>query len=51
MKDETIEALDFFVQVLTSAIRTALPDAPEKVRDVEHAGKELRNRLAEEESP
>lgn len=48
MKEETLNALDMFIQQVTKAIRLALPDAPEAVKDVQNAAKELRDALSEE---
>lgn len=45
MNEETINALDRFVQQVTRAIKIALPDAPIAVQAVEEAAKDLRDTL------
>jgi hypothetical protein len=48
MKDETLNALDRFIQQLAKAITIALPDAPIAVKDVQEAAKALRDQLSDE---
>lgn len=48
MKEQTVNALDMFIQQLTKAVKVAIPDAVETVKGVEVAAKDLRDALIEE---
>lgn len=49
MKSETIDALDLFIREVERALRLALPHAPEVVKALEAAGRDLREQLQEED--